>query len=276
MSPEKLIVFDYSGTLSLAASLFARPDCLMKQLEESGLKEFGIDSPSIFWEQIVNPTWIEGSTTSAGYKKILENRISAILHQNMSILSCVKISDAVSAFVDRYLSHSRIDRRWESVLCKLNVHPSIKVIIATDHYAEATNTIIKFLDEFHIRAATAKEAFLNPQRASFVIANSADMGVHKANSRFWEILKSNLNMGAIRYILIIDDFGYNEQEGDRYGKRENVDIRKDRTVKMLESVFPAEVHVIPFMIEANDQGVDDIYGNLIKKTATVIDRYLAS
>ena len=84
MLSEKLIIFDYSGTLSLEASLFARPDNLMKELEESGLKEFGIESPEIFWEQLVNPTWTEGSTTLVSYKKVLENQITATLFPNAS------------------------------------------------------------------------------------------------------------------------------------------------------------------------------------------------
>jgi len=118
MLPRKLIIFDYSGTLSLESTLFGRPDYLMKQLRNCGLINMGITSPSIFWEQIVNPTWVEGSTTQVGYKKVMEDRISAILYQNMSIVSCVKISDAASLFVDSYLSHSRIDGRWQPVLDK--------------------------------------------------------------------------------------------------------------------------------------------------------------
>jgi hypothetical protein len=276
MSPEKLIIFDYSGTLSLEASLFARPDSLMKQLEESGLKDLGVDSPEVFWEQVVNPAWMEGSTTAAGYKKILENSITAILCQNMSIISGVRISDAVSSFVNRYLGHSRIDRRWEAVLHRLNAHPSIIVIVATDHYAEATGAMIKFLHEFRIKAAAAKDAFINLREARFIVANSADMGFHKADARFWELLKSRLNLDAVRHILIIDDFGFNEQEGDRYGERNKVEARREQTLRMLETVFQADVQVIPMMIEADDREKDALYGNLIVHASAAIDRCLAS
>ncbi|MGZ3595644.1 MAG: hypothetical protein ACXWMV_09865, partial [Syntrophales bacterium] len=84
MLPKKLIIFDYSGTLSLESTLFGRPDYLMNQLRNCGLTDMGITNPSIFWEQIVNPTWVEGSTTQIGYKKLIEDRINAILYQNMS------------------------------------------------------------------------------------------------------------------------------------------------------------------------------------------------
>lgn len=276
MSSDKLIIFDYSGTLSRETALFAAPDDLMKHLSESGLTDFGIDSPAIFWEEIVNPTWTEGSTTSAGYKKVLEERLRTILYQNMSIICCVRISDAVSFFVDSYFNHSRIDRRWESTLRKLYGDPSIRTIIATDHYAEATGYIINFLRNFRIQAVAANEAFSRSLDASFIVANSADLGVHKADPRFWEILKSRLDMGGVRRILIVDDFGCNEQKGDRYAERKQVDVRREKTVRMLEAVFQAEIQVIPFMIESGDLSQDEIYGNLITSATAIVERYMAS
>ncbi len=276
MSSEKLIIFDYSGTLSRDAALFAAPDDLMKHLSESGLKDFGIDNPAIFWEEIVNPAWTEGSLTSSGYKKVLEERLRNILYQNMSIISCVRISDAVSFFVDSYFNHSRIDHRWEAVLRKLNAHPSITTIIATDHYAEATGYIIKFLRDFRIQAVAANEAFSRPIESSFIVANSADLGVHKAGARFWEILKTGLNIRDIRSVMIVDDFGYNEQRGDRYAELKQVTVRQEKTVRMLESVFQAEIQVIPFMIEGGDLSQDDIYENLFAGATALIERYMAS
>ena len=91
MLPRKLIIFDYSGTLSLESTMFGRPDYLMKQLRESGLADLGVTSPDIFWKEIVNPTWVEGSTTQVGYKKIIEDRISAILDRNMSVATADNI-----------------------------------------------------------------------------------------------------------------------------------------------------------------------------------------
>jgi hypothetical protein len=137
MSPEKMILFDYSGTLSLEAPLFAGPDFLMQQFEECGLRDFGIDSLHVFWDRIVNPTWVEGSTTAAGYKKVLQDAIIATLHPDLSVRRRFTLADAVAAFVDRYLSRSRIDARWKPVLRRINADPSVRAVIATDHYAEA-------------------------------------------------------------------------------------------------------------------------------------------
>jgi hypothetical protein len=274
MLPRKLIIFDYSGTISLESTLFGRPDYLMKQLEESGLVDLGVTSPSIFWEQIVNPTWVEGSTTQAGYKKVMEDSISAILYPNMSVVSCVKISDAASLFVSSYLSHSRIDRHWQPVLDKLNRHPSVIAIIATDHYAEATGYILQFLEELHIQAAAAKVAMAAPGSTSVIVANSADLGFHKDNLRFWEILKNGLNLGGVRHVLLIDDFGCNEQKGNTYSIPEKVEQRKRGTVRLLQEVFSAEVQAIPFIIEDNKN--EKAFPDLITSTSARIDRYLAT
>jgi len=48
-----------------------------------------------------------------------------------------------------------------------------------------------------------------------IVANSADLGVHKADRRFWEILRKRLELDRLRHILLIDDFGVNEQEKRR-------------------------------------------------------------
>ena len=273
MFPKKLIIFDYSGTLSLESTLFGRPDYLMKQLKESGLMDLGVTSPSIFWEQIVNPTWVEGSTTQAGYKKVMEDRISAILYQNMSIVSCVKISDAASLFVDTYLSNSRIEGRWQPVLDKFNRHPSVRAIIATDHYAEATDYILQFLKELHIQAVPARVAMSTTGSTSVIVANSADLGFHKDDLRFWEILRNGLNLDEVRHILLIDDFGCNEQKENSYSTPEKVEQRKRDTVRLLQEVFSAEVQAIPFIIEDDERGKD--FSDLVTHTSAMIDRYLA-
>jgi hypothetical protein len=272
MLPRKLIIFDYSGTLSLESTLFGRSDYLMKQLRESGLTDLGVTSPGIFWEQIVNPTWMEGSTTQAGYKKVMEDRITSILDRNMSDPTRINISAAASLFVDSYLSHSRIDGRWQPVLNKLNRHSSISSIVATDHYAEATPYILQFLEELHIRAVAARAAMAAPGSASVIVANSADIGFHKDNLRFWEILRKGLDVSEVQHVLLIDDFGCNEQKGDSYSAPEEVEQRKRDTARLLKHVFSAEVQVIPFIIE--DIKDEEEISHLITNTAAAIEPYL--
>jgi len=273
MAPVTLVIFDYSGTLSLESTLFARPNYLMKHLKESGLMKLGIESPETFWSEIVNPTWQKGSTTPVGYKKVIRDRISAILSRNMSIELSERISYAASFFVDSYLSHSRIDERWRPVLNKLQSHPSLKIIVATDHYAEATGYIIRFLHELQIQGREAKHSFASSDYAGVVVACSADLGFHKADSRFWDILKTGLNLSGIRRVLFIDDFGYNEQKEDRYSAGEKVEQRKNETVKMLQKVFSSPVQLVPFMMGKDVS--ERVFGELITQTSEIIDSYVA-
>lgn len=269
-----MIIFDYSGTLSLEAPLFAAPEALMEHLDETGLRAFGIDSPRIFWERLVNPTWVEGSTTAAGYKKLLIEQIVAVLHPDMPLHRPAGLADAVAAFVARYLSYSRIDARWKPVLRKINAHPSVKAVIATDHYAEATGAVIQFLGDWQIKAITATEAALNPLAASFIVANSADIGFHKVDPRFWQILRTSLNLNT-RRILLIDDFGYNEQGADDYSKRQRVEARMKETVLTLEAVFSVAVEVFPFMIGADATDRDVRIDALIADAKAAVGRRLA-
>ena len=71
MAPITLVIFDYSGTLSLGAVEFGRPDSLEQHLAESGLAEIGIDTADRYWQDVVNPTWPEASTLNAGFRSTI-------------------------------------------------------------------------------------------------------------------------------------------------------------------------------------------------------------
>ena len=73
-----ILLFDFSGTLSLEAVEFSRPENLVQALKGSGLAALGVTSTIFFWDEIVYPTWIEGSTTARGYQAVLVDRINAL------------------------------------------------------------------------------------------------------------------------------------------------------------------------------------------------------
>jgi len=154
--PDQLIIFDYSGTLSFEAAAFAKPENLQEELKKSGLWDLGIQTPNLFWEQVVNPTWQEGSTTPIGYKKIIDQQVKRLFPQISSTLSDDRIFQAVSLFVDRYLEHSRMDARWRPLLQSLSRKVGLCLVIATDHYAEATGAILNFLQAWDIPAQPLK------------------------------------------------------------------------------------------------------------------------
>lgn len=284
MQREILVIFDYSGTLSLEAPLYASPENLPGQLEITGLKKIGIISPVIFWEEIVNPTWREGSTTPAGYKQVMKARIDDLLLKNSTAVDDAMISQAVSLFVDNYLSRSLIDRRWQPIFSKLKDSRYNQVIIATDHYAEATDTIIKYLNNWNIPALSAKDAFKTHSKTPFIVANSADLGSHKSDRPFWKFLKDGLATDHYQKILLIDDFGYNEQKEDYYRRQQDVERRKKATIQMIEEIFSGKIVTIPFIIEASPEAAlvmnstdkGECFGLLIEQTSLIIEKYISN
>jgi hypothetical protein len=213
---------------------FAGPNNLLQHLKVSGLFALGVDSAALFWD-IINTTWTKGSTTRCGYKKVMQERIVE------SYTGPADISVAVSNFVDAYLENSRIDEHWRPVFEIISSDKSVQVIIATDHYAEATDAIIMHFARWDIQAST----LTGNCTSRVVVANSADLGVHKDRRQFWRIVRNVLQQ-KFRHILLIDDFGYNEQQGDDYGDVNKADERQRMTVRILREVFAADVKSIPF------------------------------
>ena len=305
---KMLVIFDYSGTLSLEAPRFGRPANLVRALAESGLFSLGVTTPEIFWEEIVGPTWIEGSTTAIGYKRIMAERIAALGLAPGA--TGAEITAAASRFVDRYLDHSRMDPHWRPLLEKLTGYPGAAVVIATDHYAEATETIIRYLHSWDIPArktgeeaeprfpagngrrslfgqrhtttdekgGTAPDSSVKNREPSplfpFFVANSADIGFWKADRRFWEVLKSRFSLETVRSVLIIDDFGFNEEQGDSYGEWARIGARQEKTFTVLGEVFQAGVEVIPFFLKGRER--EDAPALRIAETGGRIGRFLNS
>lgn len=301
---DKLIIFDYSGTLSLDAVEFSRPDNLLRHLQKSGLFALGIDNTALFWE-IVNSTWEEGSTTGLGYKAVLEGRI-AELFPRKAVASRAEISQSVEKFVNAYLEYSRIDEHWRFILQKLSLEKSATIIIATDHYSEATNAIINHLEKWDIKAAPLTSDLMLPciQRIArrqggggeaycayieesggeagnvsqrmrdgiegkFIIANSADIGIYKCSRQFWQIVQNSLQQN-FKHILLIDDFGRNEQPDDAYADSGKINERRQATEKIIYTVFETDVESIFFAVR--DKQIEA----MIAETSAIIARFLSN
>jgi hypothetical protein len=280
MPYEKLIIFDYSGTLSLGAVLFGRSDNVMKELKGCGLWDMGVSGPDVFWKEIVMPTWMKGSTTGAGYKGVMKERIREITGGN---LSESRLAEAVSSFVDSYLEHSGIDRRWRRILETIQHHREIVTVIATDHYAEATDSIIRHLDRFGIKAVPLKNIPFDGGEGVLVVANSADIGSHKSDIQFWKTLKSDLKPEELSHILIVDDFGFNEQEEDDYGNLQKVEERKNQTIGHLKDVFSTAVDGVPFgfagekatyRVRRAFKKKEEIFGDDVRYASKCIERFI--
>jgi hypothetical protein len=271
------VIFDYSGTLSVEAPLYGSEENIEAQLERTGLKGLGVESPKFFWEKIINTTWHTGSTTPVGYKQVMKDKIKERTAKASREFTESTIAAAVNLFVDDYLGHSRIDSRWQPILKTLHETPYVRTIIATDHYAEATEIIIGFLHQWDIPAFRPREAIAaNLGREALIVANSADLGGHKSDRSFWTSLKTTLKSDDVHRILLIDDFGYNEQMADDYARRDAIEKRKAATVHLLQETFPAEVSAIPFFLNlsAPAPDKDEYCGRLIEKTSAIINNFL--
>ncbi|MBW2675081.1 MAG: hypothetical protein JRD89_17000 [Deltaproteobacteria bacterium] len=271
---EKVVIFDWSGTLSPDAVRFAEDNTLTEELERSGLAALGAAAPETFWEKIVNPTWEEGSTTPIGYGEAIFRRIKEAFFPTATD-DQIRISAA--RFVDSYLTHSSIDGRWRSILGKLGNDPAVMTMIATDHYAEATAYIVQYLGEMGAGAMPLKDALGASVPSPFIVANSADMGAHKADHAFWDTLKGALGLDGLRSVMIVDDFGFNEGAGDSYADRQKVEDRKGATLSLLEGVFGVPVQSVSFMWERVGAPEKDekALGDLIARASAEIEGYLS-
>ncbi len=273
MNCNILYIFDYSGTLSMEAVYFATPENLMKTLTQSGLYRFGISSLDIFWNKIVNPTWETASLSSKGYTQAIVESTLKLLNRKLSRSEREELKKAAFLFVQNYLSNSRIDPAWQPLFQHLLEVPDSLIVIATDHYAEATTAFIKHFQSLNFNAASIMQAPDFLPEIKIYIANSADIGSHKKDPKFWLRVKSLLNLEDIKKAILIDDFGTNEQEMDTYGDKEKVVRREQETVDILKQVFHTTIISIPFILKKRihpSHELNQEYRQLISRTSQTI------
>jgi hypothetical protein len=280
MAKEKLILLDFSGTLSIEAVNFGQKGTLFPYLEESGLVELGVASEEFFWREIVTPTWQEGSTTRRGYINILTERITALRRSNPQTEGNANVKRAVSLFMASYFTCCRIDETWKSMLQSLRNAPFTRVAVATDHYAEATAMIIKRMADWNIETIPLEKAVKGAENP-LIVANSADIGFHKIDSRFWRAFHEQLFPPGHQEIkvLLVDDFGANEASGDHYGNDAQVTARKEKTRQALEEVWGKSVDVYPFILKfpqkdpPNSAEKKALYRSLVEQVLSYIQSF---
>lgn len=240
-----LLVLDFSGTLSVAAPHFAAPDVLRSELERTGLADLGV-SPEVFWDEIVNPTWVVGSTTARGYAAVLVDALCDLQSEDAPPVAAGVLRDRAEAFTARYLAASTIAPEWGGWLRRFAAVPGVAVVIATDHYAEATGQIVDQLRLLGISGAPLADAGAAGD-ARVIVANSADLGCHKSDPAFWRAVRGGVGL-RIGRVVLVDDFGANEHHADAYADGEQVRRRRAMTVALLRSEFGADVVVHDFAL----------------------------
>ena len=160
-----LAVLDFSGTLSPGAAGFAADDRIAAELRRSGLAALGFADPADFWHVLVNPTWERGSTSRIGYVPVLTDAAAAHVGRRGDGVDRVAIARAVRRFADRYLTASAIAHPWHRWLRQLDALTDVRVVVATDHYAEATDRIVEIgehvKDDFKVSVDVRQDPFLD-------------------------------------------------------------------------------------------------------------------
>jgi hypothetical protein len=249
-----LVVLDFSGTLSIAAVRFAAPDRIDAELRRSGLWALGIDSPELFWERLIDPTWSEGSTTTRGYTAVLATVAAEVLHERGRSSAPEAIRRCVSAFADRYLACSTIAPQWRGFLQRLSARDDAAVVVATEHYAEATGHITAELARIGARGVPVTQHRSGSREV--LVANSAELGCDKSSARYWQLIHRALAPATVSRVVVIDDFGANEAPGDPYAEGERVRRRRAAMTDVLTSVFRVPPDVYPFVVRTDASPAD--------------------
>ncbi|MEA4909374.1 MAG: hypothetical protein GYA17_04255 [Chloroflexi bacterium] len=234
---QRMVVFDFSGTLSLNSVQFGQPEVLQAQLAESGLAGLGLDSVERYWSELVGPTWVQGSTTNVG----LQGLIAAHLEERSPGRG--EARQCAGRFVRAYLDHSTIDPAWQPLLAWVAQQAHTLAVIATDHYAEATTHILNQLDALGLPGVPALQTAAAGQ---LVVANSADLGHVKAERAFWTALAQDQGLSGLQCIGVVDDFGYHEAAQDDYAAAEKIAARQAQTAGQLADVFACRIEIHPF------------------------------
>ncbi len=260
-----MIIFDFSGTLSLDAVLFGRAERLTQALRDSGLWQLGLNSVAMFWRDVVAPTWDVGATTSIGYAGALTTVLKRLLDASET-----DIRRCASAFAAHYIAHLTIHAAWTPILQKLCADPAICVMIATDHYADATGQIRAQFDAINIPARSILETPQNETRGVFM-ANSADIGAIKAERAFWERVRTCFVNEFPSRIALVDDFGANEPAYDTYAAEDSIAARRTKTTAILADVFRCPIKIFPFA-QPNPQvaEIENEFAACVARTAAML------
>ena len=259
-------MFDYSGTLSLGAVEFGRSDNLERHLSECGLARIGIDTSDRYWRSVVDPTWASASTSGVGFETCAADRIRSLAIPGTPLSA---IETAVSNFLAAYMRHSNIDTRWRPLLTDIEDRPDTLCLIATDHYAEATDAIRANLAALGIQSAPVGREKSPAENFGFLVANSADIGYLKANQRFWQTVRGACPAGPFKQLLLVDDFGVNEPAASDYAATGWIADRIQATRQALCNVFGLDPQIIHFTIGDNPTAAIAAAGSAVRKALQI-------
>jgi len=236
---QRLVVLDFSGTLSIAAGRFGQPASIESAVQECGLADQGVDA-RLLWSEIILPSWHETITTRRGYEGVLTDAAMTVLSARGRPTD--RVADGIAAFTRRYLAANRIAPEWRPWLRRFTTLRVTRVIVATDHAAEATAQISSDLTVLGVDNAAVAQASATDARC--LIANSADLGSRKSGQLFWQKVRHALPARRVTHVIVVDDFGANEHSAHNAITAE---LNNDLT-RQLSAVFGVTPVVLAFAL----------------------------
>ncbi|HON99301.1 MAG TPA: hypothetical protein PLN44_02705 [Syntrophales bacterium] len=259
MTCRSLVIVDYSGTLSCAAALFALPHRLEGELRASGLAARGVKDGASLFARVVRPTWQEATTTALGYGGAI---VAALGGEDGD---GEELRRAAGTFVGRYLAASTIEEAWLPLLTEPARRPGLFLLVATDHYAEATGAILGHLAALGLAGAAVRD-WGRKGGPPLAVANSADLGFPKESEGFWEACRSFLPLGGVRRIVVVDDFGANEA----YADPRDVPRRRRAVGEAVGRVFGLRPEIVFFRLPSPPWEGDVVAGAVSASVAEVL------
>lgn len=98
---QRLVVLDFSGTLSIAAVRFGQPASIESAVQECGLADQAVDA-RVLWSEIILPSWHKTITTRRGYEGVLTDAAMTVLSARGRPTD--RVADGIAAFTRRYLA----------------------------------------------------------------------------------------------------------------------------------------------------------------------------
>jgi hypothetical protein len=202
---------------------------------------------------------------------VLADRLKQVFSWHEDHPAAREATAAVGRLLGSYRRHSTIDPAWRSGIAGILGRGDTDVVVATDHYAEFTEHIVGELRALGLAAAPALEARPDDR---VLVANSADLGCHKATPGFWERLKGTQRRATTAAVVVVDDFGLNEQPLDAYAAPAKARERLNDSAEILRRTYAARVLVFPFFLDrghdASSEALRHRYHALIERAEAFV------
>jgi hypothetical protein len=245
---KHLICIDYSGTLSLTMPEFASK-WLNYYLEECGLTMYPIPVGEDFFREMIIPVWEEASIKDVPYARCLTRQIMKETKIPKELEE--EILYKTHCLIHAYFIKGTIDSQWKKLLQFLLSKKDTFIIVVSDHYFDARHYFPFHLRELGFQSQVLENNISIRKKGTIYLAISAIMGNRKDHPHFWKNLKEKLSMehDEIRNVVLIDDFGSQENDFGFYNSSEKITSRQKNIKQAIQKAFYIEPNLYHFKVK---------------------------